>query len=57
MFAQASNLHVGTDLVSDLNEVKLIDMSMTDGSDNVRVAMKYRVGTQIGFASDIAIGF
>jgi hypothetical protein len=57
MFGQVSNLHVGCDLVSDMNEVKVIDMSMTDGSDNVRVAMKYRVGTAIGFASDIAIGY
>jgi hypothetical protein len=32
-------------------------MSLTDASDMVRMAMKFRVGTQIGFASDVAIGY
>jgi hypothetical protein len=57
LFAQPDNLFVGTDLVSDLNEVKVVDMSLTDASDNVRMAMRYRFGTQIGFAGDVAVAF
>jgi hypothetical protein len=38
LFAQPENLFVGTDLVSDMNEVKVVDMSLTDASDNVRMA-------------------
>ena len=57
LFAQPENLFVGTDLVSDLNEVKVVDMSLTDASDNVRMAMRYRFGTQIGFAGDVAVAF
>ncbi len=55
--AEADNLFFGTDLLSDLNEAKVIDMSMTDGSDNVRVAMLYRCGTTIGFGADISLGY
>lgn len=57
LFAQPDNLFVGTDLVSDLNEVKVVDMSLTDASDNVRMAMRYRFGTQVGFAGDVAVAF
>jgi hypothetical protein len=57
LFAQPDNLFVGTDLVSDQNEVKVVDMTLTDASDNVRMAMRYRFGTQIGFASDVAVAF
>ena len=57
LFAQPENLFVGTDLVSDMNEVKVVDMSLTDASDNVRMAMRYRFGTQVGFAGDVAVAF
>lgn len=57
LFAQPDNLFVGTDLISDQNEVKVVDMSLTDASDNVRMAMRYRFGTQIGFAGDVAVAF
>jgi hypothetical protein len=57
LFAQPDNLFVGTDLVSDQNEVKVVDMSLTDASDNVRMAMRYRFGTQVGFAGDVAVAF
>jgi hypothetical protein len=54
---ESDNFIFGTDLLSDLNEAKVIDMSMTDGSDNVRVAMRYRCGTTIGFGADISLGY
>lgn len=57
LFAQPENLFVGTDLVSDLNEVKVVDMSLTDASDNVRMAMRYRFGTQVGFTGDVAVAY
>jgi len=53
--AQKSNLFFGTGLLSDHNEVKLLDMSMLDGSDNVRVIMRYTAGTTVGIASDVVL--
>ena len=54
--AQPSNLFVGVDANSDFAEVKVVDMSLTDASDNVRMAMRYRVGVQVGVLSDCVIG-
>lgn len=47
------NLWFGTGLLSDHNEVKLIDMADLDGSQNVRVVMRFTAGVQYGFAGDI----
>jgi hypothetical protein len=54
---EVEQLVVGTDLLSDLNEALVIDMTPNDGSDNVRVVMRYRVGTVIVNPSDIVIGY
>lgn len=51
--AQKSNLYFGTGLLSDHNEVKLIDMASIDGSQNVRVVMRYTAGVQTGIGADI----
>ena len=51
--AQKSNLFFGTGLLSDNNEVKLLDMSDLDGSMNVRVVMRYTAGVQIGIGASI----
>jgi len=51
--AQKSNLFFGTGLLSDSQEVRLLDMSDLDGSDNVRVVMRYTAGVQIGIGADI----
>jgi hypothetical protein len=48
-----SNLYFGTDLLSDLAEVQVIDMGPIDGSQNVRIVMRMLAGVQYGFASDI----
>lgn len=54
VLAQKSNLYFGTGLLNDLtNEVKLIDMSDVDGSQNVRVIMRFTAGVQHIFGSDI----
>ncbi len=51
--AQKSNLFFGTGLLSDHNEVKLIDMGDIDGSQNVRIIMRFTSGVQFGIGSDI----
>jgi hypothetical protein len=51
--AQKSNLFFGTGLLADQNEVKLLDMADLDGSQNVRVVMRYTAGVQIGIGADI----
>lgn len=52
---QASNLYFGTGLLSDHNEVKLIDMADIDGSQNVRVVMRFTAGVQYGIGSDLSL--
>ncbi len=39
-----SDLHFGTGLLSDTNQVKVLDMSDLDGSQNVRVIMRFTGG-------------
>ena len=51
--AQKSNLFFGIGLLADSNEVKLFDMADLDGSQNVRVVMRYTAGVQIGIGADI----
>ena len=53
--ARASNLFFGTGLLDDRNLVKVIDMSDIDGSQNVRVVMRYTAGTQIGVGADCVL--
>lgn len=52
---EASNLYFGTGLLSDHNEVKIIDMADIDGSQNVRVVMRFTSGVQYGIGSDVAL--
>ena len=47
------NLHFGTGLMSDSNEVKILDMADLDGSQNVRVIMRFTAGVQYGVVEDI----
>lgn len=47
------NLVFGTDLMSDMNEASLIDMSPIDGSKNMRFVLNYRAGVQYAISSDI----
>lgn len=48
-----SNLFFGTGLLADHNEVKLLDMADLDGSQNVRVVMRFTAGAQIGVIEDV----
>jgi hypothetical protein len=53
--AQKSNLFFGTGLLSDQNEVQLIDMSPIDGSQNVRVVMRFTATVNYGIGSEIVL--
>ena len=55
MAAEKSNLYFGTGLLSDINEVKVIDMADIDGSQNVRVVMRYTAAVQYGLGSEIVL--
>lgn len=52
---EASNLYFGTGLLSDHNLVKVIDMADLDGSQNVRVVMRFTSGVQYGVGSDLVL--
>jgi len=51
--SQTANLHFATGLLNDMNEVKVIDMADLDGSQNVRVVMRFTADAKYGFAEDI----
>ena len=53
--AQRSNLFFGTGLLSNLNEVRVLDMQDLDGSQNVRFVMRMTAGVQFGVAEDIVL--
>lgn len=52
---QKSNLVFGTNLMTDMTSVRVIDRTPIDGSDNVRIAMRYSAGVQIGIANETYI--
>jgi hypothetical protein len=41
--------------MSDKNEVKVLDMADLDGSQNVRIIMRYTAGVQFGIIGDIVV--
>ena len=51
--AEKSNLFFGTGLLNDLNEVRVLDMAELDGSQNVRVVMRFTAGVQYAQVTDI----
>jgi len=53
--AEKSNLFFGTGLLSDSNEVKVIDMADIDGSQNVRVVVRFTAGIQHAIGGDIVL--
>lgn len=55
VLAQKSNLFFGTGLLNDRNEVKVIDMSDIDGSQNVRVVMRFTAGVQHVYGAEIVL--
>ena len=55
MAAQKSNLFFATGLLSDHNEVKIIDLADLDGSQNIRIVMRFTAGVNYGIGSDIVL--
>ena len=51
--AEVSNLYFGTGLLSDNQQIKVIDMADVDGSENVRMVMRFTSSVQVGIMSDI----
>ena len=48
-----SNLFFGTGLLSDQNEIKVLDMADLDGSKNVRFIARYTAAVQIAILEDV----
>lgn len=53
--AQKRNMWFGTGLMSDQNEVKVLDMADLDGSQNVRFVMRYTADVQYGYGSEVVL--
>ncbi len=53
--AQRSNLYFGTGLLNDTQEIRVLDMQDLDGSQNVRMVMRYTAGVQFGIAEDVVL--
>jgi hypothetical protein len=53
--AQVENLWFGTGLLDDANEVKVLDMAELDGSQNVRIVMRFTAGVQYGIGAECVL--
>jgi len=53
--AESSNLMFGTGLLNDANEVKVLDMADLDGSQNVRVIMRFTATVQYAYGAEIVL--
>ena len=53
--AEKDNMFFGTGLQNDMNEVKLIDLADIDGSQNVRVVMRFSAGVNYAIGSEIVL--
>lgn len=55
VLGERANFYVGTDLESDFNELKTIDMRETTGDDNVRFIMKAKLDVAIAYPSEVVL--
>jgi hypothetical protein len=55
VMAEKSNLFFGTSLESDSQEVRVLDMADLDGSDNIRVIMRFFGGVNFGIGADTVL--
>lgn len=55
VLGERANFYVGTDLASDFNELKTIDMRETTGDDNVRFIMKAKLDVAIAYPSEVVL--
>jgi len=50
------NLVVGSNLNTDYTTAQYIDAWQYDGSDQVKIAMRFGLGCQVGVPSDVVVG-
>lgn len=55
--AEKSNLFFGTALLEDMGQTsaKVLDMAQLDGSDNVRIVLRFQAGVQYGVSGDLTL--
>jgi len=55
--AEKSNLFFGTALLADMGQssAKILDMADLDGSDNVRIVLRFQAGVQYGVSQDCTL--
>ena len=55
--AEKSNLFFGTALLEDMGQTsaKVLDMADLDGSDNVRIVLRFQAGVQYGVSGDLTL--
>lgn len=53
--AQTENLYFGTGLLNEQNEVRVLDMADLDGSENIRVILRFFAGVNYGIGSDVVL--
>lgn len=56
VMTQESNLYVGSNLQTDYTQARYIDAWQYDGSDNVKISMRFGLGTQSGRAVEAVVG-
>ena len=50
------NLVVGSNLMTDYTSAQYIDAWQFDGSDNIKIAMRFGLGMQVGVPGDCVVG-
>ena len=50
------NLVVGSNLMTDYTTAQYIDAWQFDGSDQVKIAMRFGLGCQVGMPTDVVVG-
>lgn len=55
VLAQKSNLYFGTGLMNEHNLCKTLSMADLDGSQNVRVIMRFTSGVQYGYGTEVVL--
>lgn len=51
----SNNLFFGTDLLSDFNEVQVVDMRQTTADQKIRYRAQFSAAAQIGFAEEVCL--
>lgn len=57
LFARSSNLKVYTDVFGDTSEVRIIDRAPIDGSNQIRVVMRWAIATMIPILDDVFMAY